>query len=204
MNALTKKLSSLGAASIIAIAGGYLVAPWEGKENKAYKDIVGIPTICFGETLGVKMGDYRTDAQCEQSLAKELSSYNKSMKKHVKVILQPYEEVAYTSFVWNLGETNFKNSTMLKKLNAGDHIGACNELPKWNKAGGVEVKGLTNRRFHEREVCLGKNKAVNDALKALEPTKNASETFKNADQGVAIGETNLNVPKPFDAIVKTK
>ena len=196
MNALTKKLSSLGAASIIAVAGGYLVAPWEGKENKAYKDIVGIPSICFGETLGVKMGDYKTDEQCEQSLAKELSSYNKAMKKHVKVSLQPYEEVAYTSFVWNLGETNFKSSTMLKKLNAGDHLGACNEFPKWNKAGGVEVKGLTNRRLAEREVCLGKNKAINDALKALEAVKTASETSKNVSQGVGVGEANLSVSKP--------
>lgn len=196
MNTLTKRLTSLGAASIIAVAGGYLVGPWEGKENKAYKDIVGIPSICFGETLGVKMGDYRTDEQCEQSLAKELSSYNKAMKKHVKVPLQPYEEVAYTSFVWNLGETNFKNSTMLKKLNAGDHIGACNEFPKWNKAGGVEVKGLTNRRLHEREVCLGKNKAVNDALNALEAVKTSPGTSKNLSQGVGVGEASLIVSKP--------
>lgn len=219
MNILTKRLTSLGAASIIAVAGGYLVGPWEGKENKAYKDIVGIPSICFGETLGVKMGDYRTDEQCEQSLAKELSAYNKAMKKHVKVPLQPYEEVAYTSFVWNLGETNFKNSTMLKKLNAGDHEGACKAILDWNKAtfsyAGAQsqikagerctlvdgkysctVKGLTNRRYGESEVCLGKNKAVNDALKALESVKTGPGTSKNISQGVGVGEASLSVSKP--------
>ena len=130
MNPLTKKLSAFGVGTIIAVSGAYLVEPWESTQNHAYKDMVGVVTICMGETKGVKMGDYRTDEECEESLAKELAAYNKAMRKHVKVELKPYEEVAYTSFVWNLGETNFKNSTLLKKLNQGDHEGACNELLK--------------------------------------------------------------------------
>ena len=185
---LSKKLLTLGLSTTLAVTGGYLIGPWEGISNQAYKDIVGVPTICFGATNGVKMGDYKTTEQCESDLAKELVVYNRNMKKHVKVELLPYEEIAYTSFVWNLGETNFKNSTLLKKLNAGDRQGACSELLKWNKStfstqgaaaqikrGEVctllqngkyscTVKGLTNRRNYEKEVCLGKNKEVLQSL----------------------------------------
>ena len=164
---LTKKFIGWGLASTVAISAGYVVAPFEGMSNQAYKDIVGVPTICFGETKGVRMGDYKTTEQCESDLAKELAVYNRNMKKHVKVELLPYEEIAYTSFVWNLGETNFKNSTLLKKLNAGDRQGACSELLRWDKAGGKVVKGLTNRRKFEYEVCMGKNTEVNKALEAV-------------------------------------
>lgn len=167
MKALTKRLIALGATSVIAVSAGYVVAPWEGMSNQAYRDIVGVVTVCFGETKGVKMGDYRTTEQCEKGLAKELTEYNKNMRKHVTVNLLPYEEVAYTSFIWNLGETNFRNSTLLKKLNTGDRVGACAELLRWNKAGGRVVKGLDNRRKFEYEVCMGKNAEVNKALEAV-------------------------------------
>lgn len=191
MNPLTKKLIVLWASSIISVTGGYLIQPFEGKSNAAYLDMVGIPTLCFGETKGVKLGDYKTDKECEESLAKELTKYNKAMLEYVKVELKPYEEVAYTSFIWNLGETNFKNSTLLKKLNTGDSAGACEQLLSWNKVtvlpAGVPayrargetctvrkdgkysctVKGLTNRRKFEYEVCMGKNAEVNKALEAV-------------------------------------
>lgn len=201
MNSLTKKLLALGTSGIIAVAGGYLISPWEGMENYAYKDIVGVATICFGETKGVKVGDYRTDEECEESLAKELTAYNKAMKKHVKVPLRPYEEVAYTSFVWNLGETNFRNSTLLKKLNAGDRAGACNELLKWNRAGGVEVRGLTNRRLAEHKVCVGKDERVNEALKALIVAETAPETLENTSEGGSQPEVEIIVSSPPESTI---
>lgn len=202
MNPLTRKLSIWGATTVVAVTGGVLVAPWEGKENHAYKDMVGVTTICYGETKGVKMGDYRTDEQCDKSLITELTTYNKAMMKHVKVGLKPYEEIAYTSFVWNVGETGFKNSTLLKKLNLGDSLGACKEILNWNKAtfsvkgaqtqirngekctakldGNMSctVKGLTNRRTQEYKTCIGEDKAVNEALHALNLAQNPLETLE--------------------------
>lgn len=167
MNALGKRLIALGASSIIAVSAAFLVAPFEGKENKAYLDLVGIPTVCFGETKGVKLGDYKTDAQCEESLVKELTSYNKEMKKYVTVPIPENMEVAYTSFVWNVGIGAWKNSTLLKKLNSQDYAGACQQLLRWDKAGGKTVKGLTNRRQAEYKVCMGKDADVNKALQEL-------------------------------------
>lgn len=197
MNHLSKRLLALGVSSVVAISGTYLVEPWESTRNNAYKDMVGVVTICMGETKGVKMGDYRTDEECEESLAKELTAYNKAMLKHVKVELKPYEEVAYTSFVWNLGETNFKNSTLLKKLNQGDHEGACNELLKWNRAGGVEVRGLTNRRLQENKVCLGKDQQVNEALASLERAKTPLETSEKEKDGVSEAIPIKDVTEPL-------
>lgn len=221
MNPLTKKLLTLGTSAIIAVTGGYMISPWEGMENHAYKDIVGVATICMGETNGVKMGDYRTNEQCEESLSKELSVYNKAMLKHVKVELKPYEEVAYTSFVWNLGETSFKNSTLLKKLNQGDHEGACNELLKWNKVTvshkevasytkrgeqcadlgkgkfSCTVKGLTNRRGGENKVCLGKDPQVNEALASLERAKTPLETSEREKEGVSEAIPIKDVVEPL-------
>lgn len=180
MNPLTKKLLVLGASSVIAVTGGYLIAPWEGKRNAAYLDMVGIPTICWGWTKGVKLGDYKTDEECDKQLAEELTKYNKNMKRNVTVPLKEYEEIAYTSFVWNIGETKWNSSTLLKKLNAGDSLGACKELLRWNRAGGKVVQGLTNRRIAEYNVCTNQNSDVSDAIEAL---RVAQEAPLNVDQG---------------------
>lgn len=167
MNAITKRLLALGASGIIAVTGGYLVAPWEGMETKAYQDIVGVWTICYGETAGVKAGMTRTQEQCEKSLVKELTHYNQAMKKPVKVKLPEHMEVAYTSFVWNVGVGAWNSSTLLKLLNQGQYDAACAQILRWNKAGGKEVKGLTNRRNAEYKTCTGKDNATNEALEQL-------------------------------------
>lgn len=166
MKQLTKRLIALGVGSTIAVAGG-VVGMWEGKSNQAYKDIVGIPTICWGQTLNVKMGEYRSDDECDKDLATELVEYNRKMKQKVKVPLSENEEVAYTSFVWNVGLGAWNSSTLLEKLNVQDRAGACKELLRWNKAGGKVVKGLQNRREHEYKICMGNDADVNQALKEL-------------------------------------
>ena len=179
MKNIINKLTLAGASGVLAVSATYIIIPQEGEvvnkngEHVVYKDIVGVPTACWGQTgrdmEGVKIspGDVYSEDYCARWFSKELVEYNKNMRKHVTVNLLPYEEVAYTSFVWNLGETNFKNSTLLKKLNAGDRAGACAELLRWNKAGGQVVKGLDNRRKFEYEVCMGKNTEVNKALEAV-------------------------------------
>ena len=204
---LSKRLIALGLSSTLAISGAYLISPFDGSKkdkqgnNIAYIDMVGVPTLCNGITTGVKLGDKKTDAECEQLLAKELSKYNTQMKKNVRVSLSPYEEIAYTSFVWNVGVGAWNNSTLLKKLNANDRVGACNEILKWNKGTfsrqaslqqskngeictpkpngtfSCTIKGLTNRRKVEHQVCLGNSSEINNALRSVltEGADNASQ-----------------------------
>lgn len=155
MNALHKKLAAYGLGGAIALSGAFLVAPFEGKENKVYVDPVGILTSCYGHTgKELKKGQVFTDEQCLDQLAEDLLEHDKKMLRYVYVPLSEEEHAAYLSFTYNVGVGAFKNSTLLKKLNAGDRVGACNELTRWNKAGGKVLNGLTKRRQAEREMCL--------------------------------------------------
>ncbi|MCY1305462.1 Lysozyme RrrD [compost metagenome] len=61
---------------------------------------------------------------------------------------------ALASFVFNLGSGNLQCSTLLRKLNAKDYAGAADEFPRWNKAGGKVLAGLTRRRAAERALFL--------------------------------------------------
>ena len=141
-----------GAALMGAIA---LVAPWEGKRNSAYLDIVDVPTICYGHTQGVRLGQTLSDEQCKKLLGEDLQEANRAINSCVKVPLTDYQRAAFVSFTYNLGGTAFCRSTLLRKLNSGDVVGACNEMSKWVNAGGRRVQGLVNRRAAERNVCLG-------------------------------------------------
>lgn len=130
------------------------VAGFEGLRTEAYKDPVGIPTICFGYTPGVQLGDKATVEECKQLLTDEVIVHGLDVSNVVKVSLSHEEQAAYTSFAYNVGARAFGNSTLLRKLNAGDRTGACNELPRWVYAKGIKLPGLVKRRIAERDLCL--------------------------------------------------
>lgn len=152
---LQKRLIALiaagaGAVTIATVA----VSDFEGRSNAAYRDVVGIPTICDGYTHGVKLGDYKTDAECDALLKKELQASFGVVDSAVKVSISEPTKAALASFVYNVGPGAFRSSTLLKKLNAGDRIGACNELKRWVYAGGKKWNGLIKRRDVENWLCL--------------------------------------------------
>lgn len=169
------RLAALGLSSALVLAGGALVAPWEGKENVAYKDVVGVWTQCYGDTHDVNRTRAKTDEECADSLAKQLVKHNEEMKRYVLVPMTDYQEAAFTSLVYNIGVGNWKNSTALKLLNRGLYKEACQQLPRWNKAGGKVYRGLTNRRLSEMEVCLGNDKQV------IEEARRIVELYKDSD-----------------------
>lgn len=129
------------------------VSGFEGLRQYAYKDPVGIPTICFGETKGVKLGDRKTLEECKDLLIESLMIANKAVESCVKVPLSDNRHAALVSFTYNVGNTAFCNSTLVKKLNAGD-ADACDELLRWTKAKGIQLPGLVKRREAERQLCL--------------------------------------------------
>lgn len=138
---------------VIAAAIG-LVAAWEGRSLVAYVDPVGIPTICDGYTHGVKLGDVATperfDALTEQEVRKALAVVDRSVPQ----TLPNGVRVALASFVYNVGPSAYGGSTLVRKLRAGDLVGACNQLPRWVYAGGKKLRGLELRREAERQICL--------------------------------------------------
>lgn len=150
---MANKIRAGTKAAIVLVA---LVGTFEGLRTIAYRDPVGIPTVCFGETRGVKMGDKYTVQQCKDMLADRLVEFERGVVECLRNpgLIPDGAYVASISFAYNVGVRAFCNSTMRKKLDAGDIRGACDELLKWTKARGIYLPGLANRRKAEREICL--------------------------------------------------
>lgn len=139
-------------ASSVAIGA---ITQYEGFRSEAYLDIVGIPTIGYGSTEDVKLGDRIDEKGARSRLIKEvMDTYGQAVINCVKVPLHQSEYDAYVSLTYNIGPNAFCKSTLVKKLNAGDYVGACKEIKRWNRAGGKIVKGLTNRREGEYNMCI--------------------------------------------------
>lgn len=145
----TFKIGLSGSLAVAASIAGY----FEGRSLIAYLDPVGIPTICDGVTKGVKLGDKKTDAECDVMFSLELMKHNDIVHRYVHVPMSSNREAALTSFVYNVGEGNFRSSTLLRKLNAGDP-NACAELRRWVYAKGIKLNGLVKRREAEYQLCL--------------------------------------------------
>jgi lysozyme len=144
-------------ASNMTIANGLsLVKEFEGFRSHAYQDSVGVWTIGYGHTKDVNETDIISSAQAEALLVKELKEYENYVRKLVKVPLFTHQFDALVSWTYNLGPTNLKNSGMLKVLNQGKYDLVPNEMRRWNKAGGVILDGLVNRRNKEAEMFEGK------------------------------------------------
>lgn len=150
------KYHKAGIAGAIMLAVP-IVAQFEGLWLKAKPDKLayGIPTVCYGETEGVKVGDTYTKAQCKDMLAKKLPRYAESVAKCMHNInVSDMTFASYIAITYNIGERAFCHSQIVAKVNAGDIKGSCNAMMQWTHAGGKYVPGLYNRRVKEREMCL--------------------------------------------------
>ena len=143
---------SLSAAALVGIA------THEGYVGQAYQDIVGVWSIGFGTTEGVKPNQTITPVQAISRALTDAQKFEGALKQCVTVPLHQHEYDAYVSLSYNIGSGAFCHSTLVKKLNAGDYDGACKEILRWNRAGGKEVRGLTIRRQQEYVLCMGQAK----------------------------------------------
>jgi lysozyme len=152
------KLPSSAGKSLRWIAAcAVLVGGFEGLSTTAYHDKLanGLPTICYGETENVHMGDHYTVEQCQDLLSRKLERYWHEIEPSIHVTTSDNEKIAYTSFSYNLGSGAFRHSSFLKKLNEGDHKSACNGMLVYNRTRSVGyVPGLDSRRHKEAKVCL--------------------------------------------------
>lgn len=122
---------------------------------RAYLDIVNVPTICDGDTKGVRMGMVETEAGCRDRLERQLIAHAAPVLKCVPGLKgRDNQLVASVSLAYNIGTAGFCRSTVARRFNAGNWRGGCDAMLMWNKAGGREVRGLTLRRQRERALCL--------------------------------------------------
>lgn len=134
--------------------GRKLTESFEGCRLTAYQDSVGIWTLGYGRTAGVKQGDTCTQEQADAWLAEDLASAEHTVNTLVKVPLNQNQFDALVDFVYNVGSGNFEHSTLLSLLDQGAYIGAANQILAWDKAGHVPVAGLTRRRVAEQKLFL--------------------------------------------------
>lgn len=141
------------ALSASALVG---IAMHEGYRGDAYIPVKGdVPTIGFGTTGGVSLGDRTDPVRALIRLQQDADAYARAVKRCAPVPMHQHEFDAYVSLAYNIGPGAFCSSTLAKKLNAGDYAGACREILRWNKAGGRVLSGLTKRRLAEYRLCMG-------------------------------------------------
>ncbi|OHV07514.1 lysozyme [Kushneria phosphatilytica] len=155
---IPRRLLATGSAGALSIAAA-VVGYFEGTENTAYLDPVGIPTVCTGHTgaevrAGERLSDERCDALLKEDLGEAFTALKRQVDPAVYRRMPESRRAALASFIFNVGEGNFRNSTLLRKLNAGKPRAACNELTRWVHAGGRTLPGLVRRRRTERALCL--------------------------------------------------
>ena len=161
----TRTKGALGAMSAAALAGAVaFVGRWEGLETEAYRDIVGVWTVCYGETRGVVPGDRHSAAECDAMLASGIREFEARLiaclpergtpARDSYAELPDGAKIAVVSWAYNVGTGAACGSTLARRVREGNLTAACEQLSRWNRAGGRVVRGLTNRRGAERALCL--------------------------------------------------
>ena len=147
-----QKLAARIGAGAVSLAVP-LVMLYEGTVLRTYKDPVSILTACTGHTgPELRMGQTFTKEQCETMLYGDLLKHADALNC-IKTPLADNQKAAFLSFAFNVGNKAFCDSTLARKANAGDILGACAELSRWTLAGGRELPGLVKRRAAERQLC---------------------------------------------------
>jgi lysozyme len=139
----------------ISKEGLSLIKKFEGCELEAYLCPAGVWTIGYGHTKDVKEGDKINKEEADYLLQEEMIEYESYINDFVEVPLNQNQFDALCSWVYNLGPTNLKNSTMLRVLNEEKYADVPQEIKRWNKAGGEVLDGLIKRREAEAKMFLG-------------------------------------------------
>lgn len=145
-------------ASLILLS---LIPMFEGNVLYGYLDPVGILTKCAGDTTDVELGKEYTEAECFESLEKQIIAHAEPVLNCTPIIKNnTYVLVAAVSFAYNIGGTAYCASDTAKRFNAGNFADACKAInekdngnPQWVYAGGKVLPGLVKRRAKERAIC---------------------------------------------------
>lgn len=139
----------LSAAALVGLALS------EGYTDRAVQPLPGDKwTYGFGTTEGVKPGDTIAPPKALERKLRDVQKFEGAIKRCVQVPLSQNEYDAYVSLAYNIGDSAFCSSTLVRLLNAGDYAGACQQILRWDRFKGQQVRGLTLRRQREYETCI--------------------------------------------------
>lgn len=183
----------------ISQVGINLIKQFEGCILHAYKDAVGVPTIGYGHTGAVYMNQKITQEEAETLLRHDLDEFEDGVARLVKVPLNQNQFDALVSFSYNVGLGNLSKSTLLKKLNEKDYVGAASQFALFNK-GRVDgvltvLPGLTRRRAAEAALF---------AKPMPKPVKPFPGIIKEGSQGANVKLVQVKVGVKADGVFGAK
>lgn len=150
------KARILAVALSLSAAGFVGIVNHEGYSAGAYQPVPGdVPTIGFGTTGGVKIGDTITPPVALERALTDVDKFEVVLRGCVTVPLHQHEYDAFVSLAYNIGGHAFCSSTLVRKLNAGDYPGACEQIKRWVYFKGKTLRGLVRRRAAEYRQCIG-------------------------------------------------
>jgi len=150
MNRSTASLLSLSATALVSLA------LFEGYTGSAVQPLPGDKwTVGFGTTTDVRKGDVITPPKALERKLSDIAKFESALKQCVVVPLYQYEYDAYISLSYNIGNSAFCGSTLVKLLNSGNYKESCEQILRWDKFKGTAVRGLTIRRQSEYRKCIG-------------------------------------------------
>jgi len=153
---IDKKLRTPIAALTISGLGFISILGYEGYTSMAIQPVEGdVWTYGFGTTGGVKEGDTIEPMAAIQRAYSDVDAVQKRVKSCITAELSQGEFDAFCSLAYNIGTAAFCSSTLVKKVNGGDHAGARKELLRWVYFKGKKLNGLVNRRESEYKQCMG-------------------------------------------------
>lgn len=155
---MKKWIGGLLVAGLLSVGGYNAIKSHEGLVLCAYPDPATKAdpwTIGYGHTgPDVKPGQCITKARADELLREDTAKAEAVVRKYAKVPMRQGQWDSNVSFVFNAGAENYRKSTLLRKLNAGDWRGSCREFPKWVYANKKVMRGLKIRRTEEMTTCL--------------------------------------------------
>lgn len=150
----TKKV---GIASVLTLAiATPFVMKWEGLKTTTYRDVVGIPTVCYGETgPHIRMGMQFTRDECRDMLNARLQQFAVQLDRCVATPLTPYQGAAVLELGYNVGSNAVCDSTLVRMIKQGEPASVwCRQLHRWVNAQGRRYQGLVNRREDSYQMCI--------------------------------------------------
>jgi lysozyme len=158
VGAIDNLLDALGVArdsnepKRVSSEGLAIIKRSEGLRLKTYLDTGGVPTIGWGHTgPDVKTGMTITEARADALLAADVAWAEEAVRQQFPITTQPQFD-ALVSFMFNLGPSQVRTSTLRRKHNEGDYAGAVKEFARWRFDNGKELAGLVRRRAEEAEL----------------------------------------------------
>lgn len=146
-----------GAGAAAALAASLLVG-LEGYTGGPYLDSANVLTDCYGNTKDVRRDFVRSQAQCQALLNGEALRIGNYILSLTNKPVSTNTLASYISFTYNVGDTAFRNSTLLRLHNQGRYREACEQMRRWVyvtvMGAKLRLQGLINRRDKEVKLCL--------------------------------------------------